>query len=395
MKFTTLLFILFCSSAMLFANDKTEEAGGEGIQFFEGSWKETLAESKRTGKLIFIDAYTSWCGPCKKMAKQIFPLKEVGDFYNKNFVNAKFDMEKGDGRKVRQEYNVNAFPTFLFVDGDGKLHFKSKGGKPADRFIQMGKTALSKVDYSGQYAEKYEEGDRDPELLYNYAYSLMKSNKSSVKIANEYLQTQKDLSSEKNLNFILDLATESDSRIFGLLIKNRAKLEQLRSAALVRDKIEAACWKTVDKAVEFNSGGLLAEAKMSMKKHYPDKATTFAAESDIKFAQGVKNGPLYTKACDKYLKKIAKNNSAEHNRLAKEAISAFADNKAVMAKVEKWAAKAAKYGGLYDYQLTYARALLKNGKSDAAKKALQLAIDLGKKQNKNTKDAEGMLKKLG
>ena len=39
----------------------------QGIQFEIGSWKEVLQKAKQENKLIFVDLYTTWCGPCKKM----------------------------------------------------------------------------------------------------------------------------------------------------------------------------------------------------------------------------------------------------------------------------------------------------------------------------------------
>ena len=52
----------------------------QGINFFEGSFQEVKAEAKKQNKIIFIDCYTSWCGPCKWMAKNVFTDKKVGDF---------------------------------------------------------------------------------------------------------------------------------------------------------------------------------------------------------------------------------------------------------------------------------------------------------------------------
>ena len=36
---------------------------GQGIEFFHGSWEEALAEAKKQEKPIFVDAFTTWCGP--------------------------------------------------------------------------------------------------------------------------------------------------------------------------------------------------------------------------------------------------------------------------------------------------------------------------------------------
>ncbi len=369
-------------------------AQAEGIEFFKGTWKEALAEAERTNKLVFVDAYTSWCGPCKRMAKEIFPLKDVGEFYNANFINMKMDMEKGEGRTVRSKYNVNAFPTFLFVDHSGKLQYMSKGGKPADRFIGMGKTALTKVDYTGDYTDRYEEGERDEELLYNYAYALMKSNKPSLKVANEYLQTQEDKTSDKNLKFIMDLATESDSRIFTMFMKNRAKIEAMRDGASVNDKIEAACKKTVDKAIEYKSTDLLAEAKENMNQHYPSQAEAFGVDSDMAFFKATGDQANYLKVCDKYLKKTAKNNAAAHNRIASSLLSDFGEDSKAMAKAESWAKKAAEFGGLSEYNMTYANILYANGKKQQALNAAKTAADLAKAENKKQGKIMAFIKKI-
>ncbi len=370
-------------------------AQSQGIDFFKGSWEEALAESKRTGKLIFVDAYTTWCGPCKKMTRNIFPMKEVGDFYNANFINTKFDMEKGEGRKIRSKYKVNAFPTFLFVDGSGKLQYTSKGAKPAPVFIKVGKTALSKADFSVDYAEKYEEGDRDPILLYNYAMALKKSRKPSLKVANEYLRTQDNLNTEKNLLFIYELATESDSRIFKLLTENRAAIEKAQGKTAVNQRIEAACNATVEKAIEFSSPDLLSEAKANMSAHYPEKAEAFNYTSDMSYFKGTGDGASYLKVCDKYLKKTGKNNAALHNKIAGELLKDFGTDLKVMQKAEGYAKKAAQFGGLSDYHFTHAMILLKNGKKDQALIAAQKAKSLGdEEKSKNVNKISAFIKKL-
>ena len=109
-----LLFSILCVLGL-------QLAAAQGIQFFGGSWKEVMAEAKSTGRPVFIDVYTSWCMPCKKMAKETFTQKEVGDYFNANFVNYKIDAEKGEGITIARQYKVTAYPTCLFVLPNGKL----------------------------------------------------------------------------------------------------------------------------------------------------------------------------------------------------------------------------------------------------------------------------------
>ncbi len=133
----------------------------QGIQFREGSWKEILEIAKKENKLVFVDNYTSWCGPCKKMVSEIFPLKEVGDFYNANFICYKLDCEKGDGVEVAKTYQIMSFPTYLYVDGNGKLFYRSGAYMPAEKFIEEGKIALAEFsdkrtieEWEALYAKK-------------------------------------------------------------------------------------------------------------------------------------------------------------------------------------------------------------------------------------------------
>jgi thiol-disulfide isomerase/thioredoxin len=80
-----------------------------------------LAKAKTEKKLVFMDAYASWCGPCKLMEKNVFTDKNVADFYNKNFINVRIDMEKGEGKELAMKYGVRSYPTFLFLNAEGEI----------------------------------------------------------------------------------------------------------------------------------------------------------------------------------------------------------------------------------------------------------------------------------
>lgn len=110
----------------------------EGMIFAHGSWAETLKKAKDSGKLIFVDAYAEWCPPCKRMAANVFPLPEVGAVYNKTFINYKMDCEKGDGPSFLRKYAIAAYPTLLFIDGDGNVVKRLVGGRSAEQLISVG-----------------------------------------------------------------------------------------------------------------------------------------------------------------------------------------------------------------------------------------------------------------
>ena len=135
--------------ALLFSLFAFVTISGQGINFFHGTWEEALEQAAKEQKLIFVDAYAKWCGPCKRMAKNVFTQQVVGDYYNDNFINMKIDMEEGMGLSFRQKYRVSAFPTLFYINENGEIVKKSVGGKGIDGFIALGKGVVASYDRSG------------------------------------------------------------------------------------------------------------------------------------------------------------------------------------------------------------------------------------------------------
>lgn len=166
-------------------------AGAQGIVFQEGFLSETLVEAKSQGKLVFIDVYTSWCGPCKMMSSEIFPQQEIGDFFNANFINFKADAEKSeDGRHIAKTYNVTAYPTFLFVNGDGELVYRFLGAKSLEGLIREGEKAVSAQQVYPElkkYEKQYHDGDRNMDFLAGYATVMAASGLDASAVLIDYL----------------------------------------------------------------------------------------------------------------------------------------------------------------------------------------------------------------
>ncbi len=352
----------------------------QGIEFFHGTWKEALEESAKLGKPIFVDAYAKWCGPCKRMAATTFKDEGVGEFFNKNFINMKIDMEEGEGLTFRNKYPVGAFPTLFFIDANGEIIHKVVGGQTVDGILKVGEFALGKVDYSREYATEYEKGKREPELVYNYVKSLNKSNKPSLAISNEYLRSQQDLTTEFNLRFIHEAAVEADSRIFGLMIKYQKEIGMLVGLDALKERIALACENTAKKAIEFQSPELLEEAKSKMKANYPERSAAFAAKSDRAYYKAAKDAKKYGGACEDFAK-TTNGDPKEMHALADEIASNFGTDEKCMKLAEKYAKEAAEKGKRYNYYLTYANILMVNGKkkqaAEAANDALKLAKEAG------------------
>lgn len=111
-----------------------------GIQFFQGSYEEALKKAAEEEKLIFMDAYTTWCGPCKWMSKNTFTDEKVASFYNEHFINLKMDMERGEGPALARKFRIRGYPTLLFLDATGAITQQKLGALAANQFLDLGKT---------------------------------------------------------------------------------------------------------------------------------------------------------------------------------------------------------------------------------------------------------------
>ncbi|MNK12872.1 Thioredoxin [compost metagenome] len=143
MKFTLLLLLGLSFMTVSFVPGEKSASSVEwnakassGIKFSKMSLEKAFKEAQATGKLIFIDVHTSWCGPCKEMAKTTFTDSEVGSVFNQRFINLKIDAEKdADGPMVSKAYSVSAYPTLLFVNGEGKLVRKLVGKQSKEKLL--------------------------------------------------------------------------------------------------------------------------------------------------------------------------------------------------------------------------------------------------------------------
>ena len=138
----------------------------QGIKFEKGTFAEALAKAKVEDKLLFVDFYTTWCGPCKKMSKEIFTKEDVGEFFNKNFISLKIDAEKGEGPELAKKYEVSGFPTMIFFNADGSENKRLVGATPdAGFFISFAKQVTGEETPFLERYEAYKKGNRNLDFV--------------------------------------------------------------------------------------------------------------------------------------------------------------------------------------------------------------------------------------
>ena len=196
------VFILLC---IAFVSGLS--ANAQGIVFSNVSFEEALEKAQQEGKQIFVDVYTSWCGPCKMMAKNVFTQQEVGEYYNEHFVCLKLDAEKETQHVFFQHYQANGYPSFFWLDAQGGLLDTHTGMLEADAFIQYGKEA-GKSNLNARLEDgrkRWESGERTLELVHEYVLgALQRVHPDEVKACLlDYLSTLSEEQLKQKENYLL------------------------------------------------------------------------------------------------------------------------------------------------------------------------------------------------
>lgn len=176
------MLLALLGSSSLFAQDA-------GIKFAHGTFQEILQQAQAEKKIVFVDAYTTWCGPCKWMSANTFPDAKVGELFNANFISYKLDMEKGEGPDIAKKYKVNAYPTLLFLASNGELIDVAVGARDVKGFLELGEKVI-KGGYETlpTMQAKFAQGVRDQNFLYDYLMALNEANQDPGEVLTAYKQ---------------------------------------------------------------------------------------------------------------------------------------------------------------------------------------------------------------
>lgn len=289
--------------------------GQTSVQFQNISIDQAKERARMEGKLIFVDTYAPWCKPCKKL-DPVFRDREVVAILNKDFINVRINADDYTATDFKNKYRVVFLPTLLFLDQEGNIKVKvdkviskyellafadlalhsnevyntmvisnnptvKRASKPVE--VPTGtivtapppapktstqpttKAPVRKKPNSTNSTVKPEEKilyvldealDAPPEILYQEAYFRMQlMDGSHWDVANQYLSTQYDWGTEKNMRFIFDFLKDTDTDDFKYFIDNRMEFEKLLNK------------KQVDITIE-----ILVETKLTQGYPRPDLA---------------------------------------------------------------------------------------------------------------------------
>ncbi len=363
----------------------------QGIQFSKGTWKELKAMAEKENKLIFMDAYAEWCGPCKKMAKDVFTQNEVGEHFNAKFINVKMDMEKGEGVGLSREFGIQAYPTLLFINSDGKVVHRAVGYHTTDLLIGLADAANDPNRNAGTITARYEKGDRSPELLRNLAQTRFDAMDGTyVQVAEEYLATQKEWGTDDNLSFIFNMVSDLDSKMADYLLKYKKLFEDKFGKEAVTAKVDELVQNTISHA---ETEADLKKVEELYAKTYPERAGQMSGQLKMGFYAQREDWKNFAKVTDEQFKKYPAKDWVELNEMA-WLIYETSDGKEELNYALGWAKQSVKMDKNYANTDTVASLYYKLGKKRKALKNARKAIELAKAANEDYSATEELIQKI-
>lgn len=369
----------------------------EGIHFESGTFKEILEKAKKEDKIVFLDAYAVWCGPCKRMEKFVFPKKEVGDFYNAHFINAKIDMEKGEGKDIARKYNVYSYPTYLFLDGNGELVYRGRGLLSEEEFIAIGEEVY-KINKKGEEIKgKFEKGEDNLDFLKETIKLYAKKDyEFAKKVSERYFSLKKkDLSREDFIYLFYFLKSVQDVN-YKVFISLKDEIEKEFPKNFYREfNQEIVLVDVAKKSVNmenrtFDESFFRSEAEKLLSKEEAEEATN---RMKMEFFRSINDYPQYEKAAMLY---YADGSNASKETLLEVAhiFASKSEHKEALEIALQWMINNVSEEDNYKNLYVLAKLYLKLGNKKLAKTYAEQSLKKAKEANVNTGIVEVLIREI-
>ncbi len=288
------------------------------INFEKGSWQETVAKAKAQNKPIFIDFFTTWCGPCKQLEQKVYSKPEVIQKMNANFINFKIDAEKGEGPNLARKFEVSAYPFLVWADKNQNVLLTDAGYMPVSEFLKSVDNALNQYREGRleDYETQYRAGKRDANFLadfINKRHAMVMDNRELVE---QYLLAipTAEQTSEKTLKLLSENTFTLNGKAIELL-QNQAVFKKYGISTL--ESVATTMMEYFRNALRTKNIDLLEKLAGLNLKLNSIEAGRQNERYRMEFYKSTNNTPKYIETAqnlaDKYLMNVSKEELNKQN----------------------------------------------------------------------------------
>jgi thioredoxin-related protein len=273
-----------------------------GIVFKDQSWEATLSEAKQTNKLIFMDAYTTWCGPCKALEKYTFTDPAVGELFNASFINVRFDMEEYPGLELAEKYKVSLYPNLLFINGNGELVHRGCGALETEELLDLGKEAITTESTLLWMKTTYAGGERSKEFMDKYLSALANACQDVDGFLKKHFEGIPDeqLITANNWYLIREYVGDLYSREFQYILKNQGQFDDTEVQTKIYDTFMQNYYEMAE-AEAFALFGVKS-IKYLAEQHEFKKKTEFLKMVDFGMGEITEDWEMYARGAVSFIR---------------------------------------------------------------------------------------------
>ena len=373
-----------------------ENAENAPLTIIEQDYKRALELAAEQDKLLFIDFYTVWCRPCKRLDKYVFHNDSIGRLLSQQAVLLKYDAEQDTTFHLSKKYHVNSYPTGLLLTPEGRVLTRQAGFAGSDA-ASLGSSVLDfvgegvKLRAQGQWLSGYTP-EIDPASYPGFYADYVNRTDTDVDAAeiNDYLASLEDKLSEQFVAVLFYFAGKvNDELIAKATDKKETYVERFGENSFGAFTGMVSMMK-FDRAVKADDEAAFAQAKAFAEEQFgAEKGAEMAAsyEVDILQARGEWKKVL---AYYQNLKEAGEMDNGYVNYFSWQ-VYKECDDPEVMATCIAWMRKVVAEEPEFDYLDTYARLLHQAEGKSAAESVIQEAIAAGKAEGRKTGGLEKLL----
>ncbi len=275
-------------------NQEPAVAEPPGMNFYHGSFEDALALAEAGDKKVFVDVYTTWCGPCIVMQETVFPLPEVGEYFNARFVNFKLDAENEDqnGPEIAARYDIGVYPTYLILESDGTELSRATHAMSGSQFIELASRMLGESESTfEQSLARYESGDRDQEFVQQLLLDVI------VETGLEYMPKELEAMRaqyERHAQFKLIADEYFESRDYSELVNETdARLVlYYRDKTMRGDELVEYVFENFEQFLEVSTDAAMSQFVLNSTWYAALEAAQSGDETYVRFIEEIEAEPL-------------------------------------------------------------------------------------------------------
>lgn len=421
MKIQSIFIFAAFSPVFLLAqanNELTPASNGQnGINFEKNlSWRQILEKAKAENKYIFVDCFATWCGPCKQMDREVYTDPKVGEVYNCQFISVKMQMDSsknddestrrcyGDAHYIREHYQLEGYPTFIFLTPDGRLADRTMGARDVSGFIQLATDVPNNWKNYKEPLDRYKKGKRDLTEMSKLAFTALSLGDTATawEVAGQYIHWLhgQDLITKDNIELMRTFTKNSKDPGFAFFYNHADTIDQVMDAdTYAQDFVHSLIFKEMvlplmikgkENGLAPDWSGVSSRIEKKYNKYYADRVVVSSKSS---WGLRQKDWPMYTRyfveSFEKYAPKKGQVIDARYNEYA-WAMFLYSNEKEELKAALRWSEHAVMLNPQPNWMDTYANILYKLGDKDRAMQWESIALKL----EPENKDMQLVMKKM-